>query len=527
MFHIKMKEIRRIFFVFKIFLKYRLLEILLNRKVKIFPFFIKSKKSLAKRIRLSFQELGPVWIKLGQFLSTRDDLFSRNICKQLSLLQNKVKAFDGKLAKTYIEKSLGKNFEKIFIHFNENPIASASISQVHSAILRKNNISVVIKVIRPDIIPIIEIDIKLLSKLAKWIKLFYKIKCVQIEDLIKEYKKTIFNELNLLNESVNTIQLRRNFRDDPMLYIPKIYIEHSRKNIMIAERIYGISILNTKKLNKYNLNLKKLAENGVKIFFKQIFRDNFFHADMHPGNILVDYKSSRYIGVDCGIVGSLTKQNRYFLAKNFINFFNRNYRKIAESLFELSDKENKEESEIDEIELFIRTICEPIFRKPISEISFGKFLLQLFRILNNFDIKIHPQLVLLQKNLLYVESLGKKLYPSLDLWKTAKPFIEGWLHQQLKISSFLNKIKKKIPILLEYFIKFPDLIDKFLKFNDFYMKNIEKKNSQLLLKNSKKVNRLTCIMGLIFLCSIFKIFLFLFWLIYSKKEIFKHLFLYD
>ncbi|ARC53144.1 ubiquinone biosynthesis protein UbiB [Candidatus Riesia pediculischaeffi] len=492
----KIKEIRRIFFILKVFLKHRLLGILILKRSKFLSYMIHSKKPIARRICLSFQELGPIWIKLGQFLSTREDLLSKKICKQLSSLQNRVSVFDGKLAKSYIEESLGKKIQEIFADFNEIPLASASISQIHGAILKKNNLSVIIKIIRPEILSTIRTDIKLLFKLSDWINFFKKVKFFDLIELISEYKRTIIKELNLLNESVNTMQLRRNFKNSSMLYIPKIYIEYSRTNVMVAERIYGISISNVKKLKERNLDLKKLAENGVKIFFTQVFRDNFFHADMHPGNILVDDKLSKYIGVDCGIVGSLTKRHRYFLAKNFINFFNRNYRKIAESLIDLSEREDKDESEIYEIELFVRTICEPIFKKPISEISFGKFLLRLFSIFNRFNVKIHPQIVLLQKNLLYVESLGKKLYPNLDLWKTAKPFIEEWLHQQLKISSILNLISREMPELVDRLKNIPELFDKFLKFSNHYMNNLHN-NNRLIVHNSKRIDRLIRISKLI------------------------------
>uniref|UniRef100_T1HSY3 ABC1 domain-containing protein n=2 Tax=cellular organisms TaxID=131567 RepID=T1HSY3_RHOPR len=418
-------------------------------------------KPLGERLRLALQELGPVWIKFGQMISTRRDLFPPEIADQLAILQDRVDPFDGKLAREQIELSMGGiPLESWFDDFEIVPLASASIAQVHTARLKTNGQEVVIKVIRPDILPVIKADMRLMNRLAGWLPMLLPDgRRLRPREVVHEYEKTLLDELNLLREAANAIQLRRNFDGSPMLYIPEIYSDYCSENMLVMERIYGIPVSDVEALKANGTNMPLLAERGVQVFFTQVFRDSFFHADMHPGNIFISYEhpeNPQYIGIDCGIVGSLNKEDKRYLAENFIAFFNRDYRRVAE--LHVDSGWVPADTNVEEFEFAIRTVCEPIFEKPLAEISFGHVLLNLFNTARRFNMEVQPQLVLLQKTLLYVEGVGRQLYPQLDLWKTAKPFLESWLKDQMGVAALIRGLKEKAPFWAEKLPEIPELI---------------------------------------------------------------------
>lgn len=462
-------EIGRLWFIIKIFLSYGLDELIPKRRITL-PFhlwrrtiFWISNQHKAKdpgtRMRLALERLGPVWIKFGQMLSTRRDLFPPYIADQLALLQDRVAPFDGMQAKQQIEKSLGGPVETWFDDFNIEPLASASIAQVHTATLKANGKEIVIKVIRPDILPVIKADMKLIYRFARWAaRAFHEARRLRPVEVVVDYEKSLIDELNLLREAANAIQLRRNFDQSNMLYVPEVYSDYGSESVLVMERIYGIPIADTEKLKQHGINMKLLAERGVQVFFTQVFRDSFFHADMHPGNIFVSYHhphDPQYIGIDCGIVGSLNKEDKRYLAENFIAFFNRDYRKVAE--LHVDSGWVPPDTNVEDFEFAIRTVCEPIFEKPLAEISFGNVLLNLFNTARRFNMEVQPQLVLLQKTLLYIEGVGRQLYPQLDLWKTAKPFLEEWLKDQVGLPAIIRGLKEKAPFWAEKLPELPEL----------------------------------------------------------------------
>ncbi|MGL9733378.1 MAG: ubiquinone biosynthesis regulatory protein kinase UbiB [Symbiopectobacterium sp.] len=418
-------------------------------------------KPLGERLRLALQELGPVWIKFGQMMSTRRDLFPPEIADQLAILQDRVDPFDGKLAREQIELSMrGIPLESWFDDFEIVPLASASIAQVHAARLKTNGQEVVIKVIRPDILPVIKADMRLMNRLASWLPMLLSDgRRLRPREVVREYEKTLLDELNLLREAANAIQLRRNFDGSSMLYIPEIYSDYCSENMLVMERIYGIPVSDVEELKANGINMPLLAERGVQVFFTQVFRDSFFHADMHPGNIFISYEhpeNPQYIGIDCGIVGSLNKEDKRYLAENFIAFFNRDYRRVAE--LHVDSGWVPADTNVEEFEFAIRTVCEPIFEKPLAEISFGNVLLNLFNTARCFNMEVQPQLVLLQKTLLYVEGVGRQLYPQLDLWKTVKPFLESWMKDQMGVAALIRGLKEKAPFWAGKLPEIPELI---------------------------------------------------------------------
>lgn len=426
-------------------------------------------KSLGERLRLALQSLGPVWVKFGQMLSTRRDLFAPEIADELAKLQDKVAPFAGEDAKKLIEHALElQDIADLFVDFAITPLASASIAQVHTAKLRQTDGSladIVIKVIRPRIRQQIDADLQLMTELAGVVSRFItEARRLRPVEVVAEYRKTILDELDLLREAANAIQLRRNFIDSNALYIPKVYPEHSRTNVMVMERIYGIPVSDIAALVAQNTNLELLATRGVEVFFTQVFRDSFFHADMHPGNIFVSYEhpqDPQYIGIDCGIVGTLNREDKRYLAENFVAFFNRDYRKVAQ--LHVDSGWVPFDTSVEEFESAIRTVCDPIFEKPLAEISFGQVLLNLFNTARRFNMQVQPQLVLLQKTLLYIEGLGRQLYPQLDLWKTAKPFLEQWLKQQMGPRAMLKQLKENLPFLAEKLPEMPGLLHSYLQ----------------------------------------------------------------
>ncbi|MGD8108699.1 ubiquinone biosynthesis regulatory protein kinase UbiB [Pantoea sp. FN0302] len=462
-------ELRRLYFIIKVFLSYGLDELIPRLRITL-PirlwrrgiFWLPNQHKdleLGVRLRMALEELGPVWIKFGQMMSTRRDLFPPLIADQLAILQDRVAPFDGKLAKAQIEKSLGGPLEAWFDDFDITPLASASIAQVHTATLKENGKAVVIKVIRPDILPVIKADMRLIYRLARWLpRLMPESRRLRPVEVVADYEKTLIDELNLLREAANSIQLRRNFENSDMLYVPEVYSDYCSETMLVMERIYGIPINDVVTLEQHGVNMRLLAERGVQVFFTQVFRDSFFHADMHPGNIFVSYEHPHdplYIGIDCGIVGSLNKADKRYLAENFIAFFNRDYRKVAE--LHVDSGWVPANTNVEDFEFAIRTVCEPIFEKPLAEISFGHVLLNLFNTARRFNMEVQPQLVLLQKTLLYVEGVGRQLYPQLDLWKTAKPFLEEWIKDQVGIPAIIRSVKEKAPYWAERLPELPDL----------------------------------------------------------------------
>lgn len=408
-----------------------------------------------KRIRLALEDLGPIFVKFGQILSTRRDLLADDIAIELAKLQDQVAPFDNQIAYKIIEKSLGHPIDEIFSHFSKTPLASASIAQVHAATLH-NGKEVIVKVLRPNIKPVIQRDISLLYVIADKIERYWSAgKNLRPLAIVAEIEKTLLDELDLMREAANASQLRRNFKNSDKLYIPEIHWDHCRKNIMVMERIHGTPIGNIDALIEKNINLQQLSERGVEIFFNQVFRHSFFHADMHPGNIFVA-DNGQYIAVDFGIMGTLNDTDQRYLAENFLAFFNRDYRRVAE--LHVSSGWVGKDTRIDEFESAIRAVCEPIFEKPLKDISFGLLLLNLFQTARRFNMEVQPQLVLLQKTLLNIEGLGRQLYPELDLWKTAKPFLEQWMKDKLGPRSFFKHIKENAPQWAEQLPKLPNLI---------------------------------------------------------------------
>lgn len=471
----RLSEVRRLYRIIKIHLEYGLDELLPEHELTKLPrrglkagFWVRRKhkdKDLGHRLRLALQELGPVWIKLGQMMSTRRDLLPSYIADPLALLQDKVNPFDGQLAKQHIEQSLGGPVEQWFDEFDIEPLASASIAQVHTAKLKETGQEVVLKVIRPDIKPVIQADLKLMYRMARIVAKFMpdarRLKPVEV---IEEYEKTLLNELDLRCEAANALQLKRNFAGSEDLYVPDVLMDFTSANLMVSERIYGIQVSDIPTLNSHGVNMKRLAEKGVSVFFTQVFRDSFFHADMHPGNVFVSWDTPEnplWIGLDCGIVGTLDKEDQRYLAENFLAFFNRDYRKVAQ--LHVDSGWVPADTSITDFESSIRTVCEPIFAKPLCEISFGHVLLNLFSTARRFNMEVQPQLVLLQKTLLYIEGLGRQLYPQLDLWETAKPFLENWMNEQVGPKAALNSVKDKAPIWVEKLPELPELLFDTLK----------------------------------------------------------------
>ncbi|MBY6064436.1 ubiquinone biosynthesis regulatory protein kinase UbiB [Pseudidiomarina sediminum] len=422
-----------------------------------------------ERLRLALESLGPVWVKFGQMLSTRRDLLPPDIALELAKLQDKVKPFPGAQAQQLIEKALGlTSVDEAFDDFSVTPLASASIAQVHTARLKHGDdagADIVIKVIRPDIRAAISADLRLMETLAGVLaKHLPDGRRLKPREVVKEYRKTLLDELDLAREAANAIQLRRNFEDSPLLYIPKVYSDYSRHNVMVMERINGIPVSDVETLTALGVDMKKLAERGVEVFFTQVFRDSFFHADMHPGNIFVSREhpaDPQYLGIDFGIVGTLNREDKRYLAENFLAFFNRDYRKVAE--LHVDSGWVPSHINVEEFESAIRTVCEPIFNKPLAEISFGHVLVNLFNTARRFEMEVQPQLVLLQKTLLYVEGLGRTLYPQLDLWQTAKPFLERWMQEQLGWRAVLRSVKEHAPYWTEKLPEMPTLLYDYLR----------------------------------------------------------------
>lgn len=425
---------------------------------------VPSKLNRGERLRLALEDLGPIFIKFGQILSTRPDLLPADIALELKQLQDNVPPFPSKQAIALIEKQLGQPISELFFEFAAEPLASASIAQVHTARLfdaqGNAGANVVVKVVRPGIEHTIERDLQLLETMARFlVKYSSEGRRLRPLEVVKDYRNTIYAELNLQIEASNTTQIRRNFANSELIYLPEVYWEYTRTKIMVSERIYGIPVADIDAIKAQGTDIKLLAERGVEIFFTQVFRDSFFHADMHPGNIFVSREhpeNPMYIAIDCGIVGSLTKDDQNYLAMNMMAFFNQDYYQVAQ--LHVDSGWVPATTKVHEFASAIRSVLEPIFEKPLSEISFGHVLIQLFTTARRFDMEVQPQLVLLQKTLLNIEGLGRQLYPDLDLWTTAKPFLERWLRERFGPKAAFKELKRQLPSWIEKAPQMPNLM---------------------------------------------------------------------
>ena len=421
--------------------------------------FPKPKIDRGERVRLALETLGPIFIKFGQILSTRRDLLPDDMADSLKQLQDNVQPFSGEHARKLIERGLNKQINQVFSRFSTEPLATASIAQVHAAQLH-NGKDVIVKVIRPGIEKTIRKDLNLMHLIAHWLERYWADgKRLHPIQLVEDYEKTIYDELDLQREAANASQIRRNFLDSELIYIPEVFWDCTNQHVLVMERIYGIPVADVPALKAAGVNLKALAERGVEIFFTQVFRDSFFHADMHPGNIFVSAanpQKPQYIAIDFGIVGTLSHDDQNYLARNLLAFFKRDYRMVAE--LHISSGWIPETTRVEEFESAIRTVCEPIFERPLKDISFGQFLLRLFQTARRFNMEVQPQLVLLQKTLLNIEGLGRQLYPDLDLWNTAAPYLENWMKQRVAPPGIWKNIKQHLPEWLEQTPEVPQLI---------------------------------------------------------------------
>jgi len=462
-------RLQRLFRISWVFCRYRLDTFLplaeLPGPLKVFfllapwHLFPKPKLSRGDRLRLALEELGPVFVKFGQILSTRRDLLPDDMADSLKTLQDRVPPFPSDAARRIIETSLGAPVSELFKEFGTDPMASASVAQVHTATLL-NGQDVVVKVLRPGIEKVIRQDLALMYLMANLLEKYWaEGKRLHPVDVVADYDSTIHDELDLQREAANASQLRRNFETSSLIYIPFINWDYTRKSVMVMERIYGIPIADVPALEAAGVNLKVLAEKGVEIFFTQVFRDSFFHADMHPGNIFVDASNPadpKYIAIDFGIVGTLAPDDQSYLARNLLAFFRRDYRQVAQ--LHIQSGWVPPDTRVNEFEAAIRTVCEPIFEKPLKDISFGHFLLRLFQTARRFNMEVQPQLVLLQKTLLNVEGLGRQLYPELDLWSTAQPFLETWMRKRIGPSGLIKTLQTHLPAWLEQSPEMPQLV---------------------------------------------------------------------
>jgi len=421
--------------------------------------FARREGTRGEQLRLALEELGPIFVKFGQAVSTRRDLLPVDIADELAKLQDRVPPFPGNIAREIIERAQGRPVTETFASFEETPLAAASIAQVHAATLRDGT-EVVVKVLRPEMRAVIQRDLEVLYALAGLAERFWsESRRLRPLEVVAEYEKTILDELDLMREAANASQLRRNFLGTDLLYVPEVYWDYCRLDVMVMERIHGIPINDLARLRASGADIARLAENGVRIFFTQVFRHNFFHADMHPGNIFVlvdDPAHPRYAAVDFGIVGTLDPRDQDYLARNFLAVFDRDYRRVA--VLHVESGWVPPDTRVDEMEAAVRTVCEPIFDRPLQDISFGHILLRLFEISRRFNMEVQPQLILLQKTLLNIEGLGRDLYPQLDIWKTASPILREWMRERVGVRQLFQNLRTQVPDLVEVARALPALL---------------------------------------------------------------------
>ena len=441
----------KIIFTFK---RYGLFQILkindktskLGKFIDIMLWFVPAKypdQPLPVRIKLAFEKLGPVFVKFGQLLSTRPDLMPDNYLHELAKLQSQVKPFDSATSRQIIINALGRPLDEVFSEFSDDPVASASIAQVHYARLKHNNQEVAIKVLRPKITKVINKDIRLLQLgAAIFEKLFSEGKRLRPQEVIREFENTIHEELDFLQEAANATELARLHKNDKRIVIPTMYYDYCSREVIVMEWMHGTPISDVATIKSKNIDLERLSHYGVEIFYTQVFHFGFFHADMHPGNILCT-DDGRYVALDFGIVGCLSDEDKRYLAINILAFFNRDYKKVA--ITHVESGWAPKDTPIEQFENAIRAVCEPIFNKPLAQISFAQVLIKLFQVSRRFGIIVQPQLILLQKTIVNVEGLGRLLNPELDLWKTAKPILNKWLKEQMGVKGFIHNLKEELP----------------------------------------------------------------------------------
>ena len=419
-----------------------------------------SSAPVGERIRLALEELGPIFVKFGQAISTRRDLLPPDIADELAKLQDAVPPIPAEQAKAIIEEAYGEPVATVYERFDNEPLAAASIAQLHTAKLKAGT-EVIVKVLRPGVEEQIERDLGVLRMVAGLADRYWEHgKRLRPLEVVDEYEHTIIDELDLMREAANTAQLKRNFQGSEMLYVPEIYWDYCRPEVLVQERIFGTPISDMETLRAAGTNIQLLAENGVEIFFTQVFRHNFFHADMHPGNIFVlhdDPAKPKYAAVDFGIVGTLHPEDQRYLAENFLAFFDRDYHRIAK--LHLDSGWVPPGTRVDQLESAVRTVCEPIFNKPLSEISFAQVLMRLFRVAQRFDVEIQPQLILLHKTLFNIEGLGRQLYPQLDLWKTAHPVLKRWMDEQIGGRAIIRDVRENLPQLRDALRELPAILN--------------------------------------------------------------------
>jgi len=458
----------RLFQILRVFAKYRLDELIpdvpgssiVKKLFLLSPFrwFAPRQEEKYVRLRLAMLALGPVFIKLGQMLSTRKDLLEDDITNDLAKLQDQVPPFESSKAIAIIEKELGQSIGQLFATFESTPLASASVAQVHAGTLRSGE-DIVVKVIRPDIHKVINRDIKLM----KWVagvaeRLWPDLKRFHLLTVVEEYEETILGELDLTREAGNTVKLRKNFENSPLLYVPEVHWELTSMNVMVMERIYGVCVTDIDEMRRRGVNFETLAERGVEIFFTQVFRDNFFHADMHPGNIFVDTSDPEnpvYIAIDCAIIGSLGRDEQFLLARQLLALLNQDYELVARLLIDAGWV--PKHTRAHDFGVALRIVCEPIFEKPLDQIEFGPILVRLFRTARRFEMQALPQFVLLEKTLLHIEGLGRQLYPQLDIWAIGRPLLEQWIRAQMGPDAILKELKRNAPGWIEHLPNLPQL----------------------------------------------------------------------
>jgi ubiquinone biosynthesis protein len=414
-----------------------------GRTIRRLLFFRRLDAPRAVRLRRALETLGPIFVKFGQVLSTRRDLLPADIADELARLQDQVPPFAAELAVAEVERAFGRPIAQVFDEFAAVPVASASIAQVHFAVLPGGQ-DCAVKVLRPNMLPVIHRDLALLDSAALLIeRLWADGKRLKPREVVAEFARHLFDELDLMREAANASQLRRNFLDSPLLAVPEVYWDWCTSTVMTMQRMSGTPIGQVQELRRQGVDIPKLARAGVEIFFTQVFRDGFFHADMHPGNIMVS-PGGQYIALDFGIMGTLTDADKSYLAQNFLAFFQRDYKRVAQAHVEAGWV--PADTRVDEFESAIRAVCEPVFDRPLKEISFGRVLLRLFQTSRRFNVEIQPQLVMLQKTLLNIEGLGRQLDPDLDLWKTAKPYLERWMSEQVGWRGLLRNVRAEAPL---------------------------------------------------------------------------------
>ena len=469
----RLRLLLRLFAIERTLLRYGLDEIVLRthlfrpiaalRKL----LFFRSKASrgpLGARIRLALEELGPLFVKFGQAVSVRRDLLPREIADELAKLQDEVPPFPGEDVVAILERAFGRKVDETFAEFDTTALAAASIAQAHAAKLSDGH-EVVVKVLRPDVHAMIRRDIEVLFALAELAERYWpEARRLRPLEVVAEFEKTLEHELDLMREAASAAQLKRNFEGSEQLYVPEVHWDYCRPNVLTTERIFGVPISDIDELKRRGANIRRLAENGVEIFFTQVFRHNFFHADMHPGNIFVDVtdpEHPRYVAVDFGIVGSLSARDQMYLAENFLAFFKRDYRRVAK--LHVDSAWVPEDTRVDELEAAVRAVCEPVFNKPLKDISFGVVLLRLLETARRFDMEVQPQLVLLQKTLLAIEGLGRELYPELDLWSTAMPILEDWVRERQDPRTQAKQLIENLPQIGEDLRLVPELLHKIIR----------------------------------------------------------------